>query len=302
MADAPPTMAGFREILARPVTVDGKRPAVPQTPRARISLEQYTKAPVTVVSQVRRRSARRSFIVSPYRPGPEGQMLAEIPTRCPEGAEESTECAIGRKDRRKRKTGPGFPLAVMSCKTHEACFTLYPPGYAPFLRAPVVRLAPDGSAILDEDAKALRGTKSFEGTAFQAVVDAMQGRAWARNSAAGVPDRWWSTQGRQITAALRLTGICPSTDERLEAELALILGVPQIFLRQEARRPKPGYRERGEAAWRILRRVPRGRSRALRLLACGCRIGRWGEPWVWEPRRRSLERTPFRFDRTAAPP
>jgi hypothetical protein len=44
-----------------------------------------------------------------------------------------------------------------------------------------------------------------------------------------------------------------------------------------------------------------GQSRALRLLLCGHLIGQWGEPWSWDPRRRVLERLPFRLGATAAP-
>ena len=253
------------------------------------------------LSQAKRPSARRSFIISPYSPDRDGKLIAALATRCPKGVEADTACTIKAKAWRKRKTGPGFALRVVRCKTHNEHFTLYPPGYAPYQRAPVLHLAPDGARILGEEGKALAGAKSFEGTLFEAVLDARQKRPWARNSNKGVPDRWWNTQGRHLALALGLTGISESTDERLKEKLAMVLGVPQLVIHEVAQRPKPGYEERGKAVWSVLRRVPRGRGGALRLLLCGHLIGRWGEPWNWDPRRGALERLPFRFAGTAAP-
>ena len=253
------------------------------------------------LSHPKRPSARRSFIISPYSPDRDGKLIAALPTRCPKGVEADTPCAIKAKGWRKRKTGPGFPLRVLWCKSHNEHFTLYPPGYAPYQRAPVLRLAPDGARVLDEEGKALAGAKSFEGTLFEAVIEARQKRPWARNSNKGVPDRWWSTQGRHLALALRLTGVSESTDERLQETLAMVLGVRQLVIHEVAQRPKRGYEERGKAAWSVLRLVPRGRIRALRLLLCGYLIGKWGEPWSWDPRRGALERLPFRFAGTAAP-
>jgi hypothetical protein len=73
------------------------------------------------------------------------------------------------------------------------------------------------------------------------------------------------------------------------------------LIRQAAQEELSGYQARGTAVWRVLRRAHRGRSLALRLLLCGYLIGRWGEPWTWDPKRRTLERLPFLAGSTAAP-
>jgi hypothetical protein len=190
---------------------------------------------------------------------------------------------------------------VVQCVKHRKHFTLYPPGYAPYQRLPVVQLAPDGSAKRDQQGKALTGASAFEGTVFQAALDAKQGHAWARNSERGVPDLWWNTQRRHLALALRLTGVSDGVDDALREQLRAALGVDPFVIRGEARRELSGYQARGCAVWRVLRKVPRGRGRASRLLLCGHLVAQWGEPWSWNPARRTLERLPFLAGSTAAP-
>jgi hypothetical protein len=208
---------------------------------------------------------------------------------------------VRKKSTRARKTGPGFPLSVLKCHTHAEHFTVYPPGYAPYQRVPVLALSPDGAAILGEDQKAAKGPAVFEGSIFGAALDARRRRAWARSSEGGAPERWWSTQGRHLDLALRLTGISRSVSERTRELVAAVLGVALLFLREGAREELHGYHERGTAVSKILSKVRGGRQRALRLLVAGHLVGCWGRPRSSDRRGRTLEDLPFPVSGTPAP-
>jgi hypothetical protein len=58
--------------------------------------------------------------------------------QCPLAAADE-ECATTPNGFRARKTGPRFPIQVMTCHTHGRSFTVYPMGFVPYGR---VREAP----------------------------------------------------------------------------------------------------------------------------------------------------------------
>jgi len=200
---------------------------------------------------------------------------------------------------RPRKTGPEHPLAVARCAIHGAAFTLYPAGFAPYQRLPTMRLAPDGTT-LEPDRSSPQDPldASFHASLFEAALDARQGRAWARDSAAlpsantsRTPDRWWSTQCRYLSTAESLLALSATTCEQACTTIALLLSVESIELRTPV--GKQGYRVLGDAICRVLAQIRGGARRALRLLYCGHVAGLWGEPLHWDVRRNAYERSPF---------
>jgi hypothetical protein len=243
-------------------------------------------------------------VVTPYSPGSAGTPVPAIPTTCPLDRSSNSTCDVRKKDQRKRKTGPCFALTVVKCYTHGRCFTLYPPGFAPYQRQPVVRLALDGAVPLGDGQEELHGFEAFESTLFEAALDAREGRAWARNSERQIPERWWSTQGRHLRLALGLLGICATLGDRLRERIAEVLRVPLLILRQEATKEREkalGYRQRGKAISRVLRKIRCDRGAAFRLLFSGYATGQWGLPLSWDPKRDLLERLPFQAPGGAAP-
>ena len=56
-------------------------------------------------------------------------------------------CRVSEAFWRDRLTGPRHPLLVVRCRTHGVAFTLYPPGYVPYGRVPVVCRVDDGSDV-----------------------------------------------------------------------------------------------------------------------------------------------------------
>ncbi len=248
----------------------------------------------------RERNRARDFVVAPYSPDSEGVLVPVLPTECPMHSA-SGPCDVRRKSLRSRKTGPRFALTVAKCHRHGTIFTIYPPGYAPYQRAPVLALSADGAAILGEDGKARGDLDTFEDSVFQAALDARQRKAWPRDSNDGVPERWWSTQRRHLELALSLTGIGKAIDERTRQLISTVLGVPLLLIREESRRRLSGYQHRGAAVWNVIAAVQPGRQRALRLLLAGHLAGRWGRPRSCHPKSRCLEELPFYIEGKPAP-
>jgi len=233
--------------------------------------------------------SHRPFIVTSYVVGSDGEVGPEMPSSCPAGACRGERCRLSRHHRRRRKTGPGHPLAVIACRTHGVAFTLYPPGYGPYRRQPVERLSPDGRALgVETDPDVVE----FAGTLFEAASDARAGRAWARDGAGDRPqEHWWSTQGRHLRLAARLVGVAVELAEKLRERVAAALSVGMLTLREKSK--ARGYREIGEAVCAVLAELGRGPRRSRRLLLCGHLVGRWGEPMHWDARRGVLRRSPF---------
>lgn len=245
--------------------------------------------------------SHRPFIVTPYVAGAEGALEPEMPSACAKGAYAGERCGLSLHHWRKRKTGPRYPLAVVACPTHGACFTLYPPGYGPYLRQPVERLSPDGRSLGVED-ETDSDAAELVGTLFEAASDARAGRAWAREGDTGrrPPERWWSTQGRHLGLAARVVGVAVELTEKMRESIAAVLSVGTLALREKAK--ARGYREIGEAVCAVLAALGRGPRRSRRLLVCGCLVGSWGEPMHWDAHRGVLRRSPFRIGEQGAAP
>jgi hypothetical protein len=241
----------------------------------------------------------RPFLVTPYTPGRDGLLSPAIPSRCPKGLESAQPCCSITIDHlRHRKTGPKHPLSVARCCAHDLGFTLYPIGFAPYRRQPILKIAPDGSKISTEEV-GLR--EDYDDTVFAAAVDGAEGLSWARDSYGGMPDRFWGTQGRHLKLATRLVGVARDLSSRVRESIATVLSVSGLKQREHS--TAIGYRAIGKAVCDMLRQL-RGShaSRASALLTCGYVVGHWGEPLHWDVARHDLLRSPFCGQGTASAP
>lgn len=234
--------------------------------------------------------------------------VRELPDTCPLRAAGDPPCRIGGKDVRRRKTGPGIPLRIVTCHTHKTDFTLYPPGYAPYQRKPVMQVSLEGELVIHdeeqpEDATAARVSPAdFENTLFDAALDAQDGWPWARSDCEkDPPELWWSTQGRHLELTGGLLGIADGAGAREREAVAVTLRTEHQVLLEQHRRWKNGYRARGAAICAVLSAVRRTAQLATWLLHCGYLMGKWARPWVWDARRKCLETQPFRVVGTTAP-
>lgn len=229
-----------------------------------------------------RPSARRPFVVTPYHPDADGNLRPDIPDTCPY-ALPGEPCLVRVDHLRPRKTGPCFPLTVACCDTHEVAFTLYPPGFVPYGRAPIAPVTHDGAQILGDPPRIV-----WRDTLLAAALDASRGRPWRRVVRGG--SETWSTQVRRITWSIALLGLGPLSDDDRHRH-ALALGVDTLDLLDGARAiaATPGYRSRGGAVKLLLDRVA-GARLLERLLIAGHLAGLWGPPLVWDVGSRTLRR------------
>ena len=245
------------------------------------------------------RSARVSFIVTPYKPGADGRMEPQRPASCPYRGEDESPCRLTLHMWRERMTDPGYPLRVVWCAVHGHYFTLYPPGYAPWQRSALFPVASDGGRIHGLPP----GADGFSETLFDAALDASAGVAWSRDCPV---DKRWSTQGRRLELAQRLCGVAPELADSVRDLVAEALRVDGLLLHEqaEALRLDGGYRRRGGAVRAVLEVLARGRGVPAdeALLHAGFVVGAWGLPRRWDPVAGVLRTRPFPGGGTRAPP
>jgi hypothetical protein len=92
------------------------------------------------------RLSNQAFVTGFYYVAENGDIVAEMPERCPRAGVDGT-CKIKKFGVRERFCGIGYPLWIFVCLTHHCHFTLYPPGWFPYARNPIVPLTPDGKPI-----------------------------------------------------------------------------------------------------------------------------------------------------------
>ena len=201
---------------------------------------------------------RPAFVIGDYADG----ALFEVPTQCPSRGPEGP-CDVVVHALRSRKTGPSHPLAVCRCHAHGLSFSIYPPGFVPYARRPLV------------DAPGVASSSATEAPSFASVArEAASGVAWARESAGGSP-RWWPTQTRLL---LRLGWAVGAYAGPARDLVAVAVGLPLRLLARVA--DAVGFRARGRALTDVLEALG---SDLDRLLLAGALAGCWGAPWRWQP-------------------
>ncbi len=106
-----------------------------------------------------------------YGPDDEGVLRAVLPARCVFAAA-SERCPLFVDHVRERKTGPGFPIAVVGCSRHpNSRYTLYPPGHIPYGRRQVVATGLSGEVLREAETKEI----PWDATLFSAAQDAARG-------------------------------------------------------------------------------------------------------------------------------
>jgi len=184
------------------------------------------------------------------------------------------ECRLRIKGRRLRKTGPGFALTVLWCKTHEVCFTLYPPGFAPYGREPLVLLRPSGLSVARERAP------PYQGTYFQAALDAVDQMLWPDEDHEGSDHPRYATQSRHVTRCCRLLGLAKTVGAKVVDRLWSTLGIPAVAW-QQAREwvvNLKGIRGKSKAIVQLLALIPETHHAFIGLATLGHHAGFWPPP------------------------
>ena len=226
-------------------------------------------------------------------------MIPVLPTEGPCSTWDERPCRLGSHHDRKRKTGPCLPLRVMRCHTHGHGFTLYPPGHVPYGRKPLAPVAWDGSWI-----QGRRGAQRFQGTFFEAALDAERQVAWPEKSSAGSGPGCFSTQARHLKQAAALLGVDPELNGKAREWVAATLSVSGQVLHDGAQRvaSRPGYQSRGQAVRAVLDELLPWASLFERLALSGLAPGLWPPVQVWHDPARKWHSTVFHGPGTRSPP
>ncbi len=180
----------------------------------------------------------------------------QMPDRCLLNGEGNAEdCRIGGGFWRARSTGPRHPLRVVRCRTHNVAFTLYPEGYLPYGRMPVLS-EPDEAGEIDTKA-------SLVG----AAIAADKGQHWPEELIDDEQGPVGRIQRRRIKRLGMLIGFDrPQVESAVLAELGLDI-------------VDAGF---GSLAQRVaaLSKLGTGSGSWLRLVAAIDHVGRMGSVWV----------------------
>lgn len=191
---------------------------------------------------------KRPYIVAPYDVLESGEVEVELPSFAPCG-EDGAACDIRKHAERRRKTGISHKLVILRCAHHGCCWTLYPPGFAPFLRRPIT------------------SARGWVNTLFLAAWAAAHGEvAWPRDQRLEGPARpCWRTQTRQIAAAALLLGLADG-DDRPAQQLGVDIDDAHKAIAQF--RSATGFRGRARAIKALLTKAePHDIERNLRRAA-----------------------------------
>jgi hypothetical protein len=172
---------------------------------------------------------------------------------------------------RERKTGPGFPLMEVRCKTHGVHYTAYPPGYVPYGRELVAPTGPPKGA--EEE-----GRSAWAGTLFAPAL----AEPWP-DGHEFTGQTCWSTYRRHLGLSGAVLGLAGSVGlgEQAAAILAVPLHEQMVARRQFALGTVTGQRAGVAAALAALGATPRTWRQVVR---AGYAAGVWGRPWFWNGR------------------
>lgn len=208
-------------------------------------------------------------------------------------AVESGCCAISKHAWRRRKTGPGFPLRVLECRTHPHYFTVYPLGFTPYARQALAPLASTVRAAASESAAI---SSPWDRTVFEAAFRAAEGKLGLRDVIHGDPvESRYATGRRRTQRAGFLLGLAAETDERVAevvAQSLSLLGLDHRAARQAFSHART-RREQGAAIISTLHVLPTAGALEPRLLGAGFLVGLWGRPALWDARTSSRTFPPF---------
>ena len=220
---------------------------------------------------LRKTTGGRRFVICPYLPSTEGVYRPSEPPGCP--SSDSSPCKLTLHSRRTRKAGPPIPLAIFQCATHQIYFTIYPPGWAPWLRLPLAPYSPEGQPVADGD------------DIFTGSRDAAKGFDWPlvgilrKGTKEVTPLGVSRTQKRQVHLAARLLGIHPGFDDF--TNYAISLQLPELELREACTRIRDGpttFRKIAQEVVATHTKLQALTYKLTKLLRTGSQTQMWGVP------------------------
>lgn len=183
------------------------------------------------------------------------------------------------------------------CHTHQISFTIYPPGYVPYGRKKLAPVGPDG--LLETEKS---GTQRFEGTYFDAALDAADGRFWTAESITGSQTPRYQTQLRHLERATIILGIHPDIDDKHQELFSHILNVAGQLFNDNKISDDHLSQDKGVAICNILAEIAPTQSLFERIVEAGSLMSLWPMPQVWRPGLSCFKNPSFRQFGTRASP
>ena len=190
---------------------------------------------------------QQSFIILPYIVLPDRRLCPEKPLLCVHSKADVKDCKISIKRWRARLHGPGFPLVSMACRVHGISFTVYPPGWLPYSRSPIMHVDHMGrlpSSVVESS------QNSWDFTLFKGLFDISKKNKWPEELNLGPgnfaralgPCR--RTQRRHCKGALTLLGLMNTS---FSSSISTLTGTPQAEFESLAKKIREG--PRSQSVW-----------------------------------------------------
>ena len=188
----------------------------------------------------------------------------------------------------------------MRCSTHKLGFTVYPPGHVPYGRQRIAPVALDGSPTQER----AEPRQQFEGTIFDAALDAARNRLWLSESEQGSLTPRFPTQLRHLSQSAFLLGLSPDLKQTQREEIGQILSIPGQILHDTVKHicEDRSCSALGKSIRAILGLLPKTSSLFERLAEAGSVAGLWRCVQLWCGKLRIWRFSSFRTMRTRASP
>lgn len=227
------------------------------------------------------------FMVTAYMPDANGVLQAVLPCRCLKGAGEES-CRLKRHSVRVRKSILETPLTILRCATHGGYLTLYPPGFTPYARLPIMHCDALNRPMVPENS----ARDPWLDTRLELPVPVLRRRHDADTESQGVARKSRQRSGsRRVAFASTLLGV-RGASQRLIEQLSVLLSLVLSNLMETTATMCTTWVGWVKLLRPLLAALVMDQTLLSRLMEAGYRTALFGKAWVVRPQCGSV--FPFR--------
>jgi len=223
------------------------------------------------------------FMVTAYMPDANGVLQAVLPCRCLKGSGEEN-CRLKQHSGRVRKSILDHPLVILRCATHGGYLTLYPPGFTPYARLPLVHCDTLLQPLELENAMQDPWTE----TRLELPEPVLRRSHDLDTESQGVARKSGRRRGsRRVAFAARLLGV-KGANTRLIEQLSVLLSLVLSNLMEAAATVETTLVGRVKLLRPLLAALVMDQTLLSRLMEAGYRTALFGKAWVVRARDGSV--------------